>query len=229
MAKNPHAVALGRKGGSATSESKAQAARENGKRGGRPRTKTIRLCERCGALRHSKSSTRFCSKACALADRHDTDQVARFWSKVEKTDTCWLWRSSAETKHYGQFSIGRTPYSAHRFAYELTYGPIPEGLDVCHRCDVRACVNPEHLFLGTALDNSRDMVEKGRSMRGRPGTARPCRGVNHPLHKLTEADVKQIRTEQAAGVGPSEIARRFNVTRTLIVAIVKRRTWAHVD
>ena len=79
---------------------------------------------------------------------------------------CWLWGGSSMTKGYGQFSVaGKTSYGAHRFSYEAFKGPIPDGLYVLHTCDFRPCVNPDHLWLGTPVDNSRDMVAKNRSQR----------------------------------------------------------------
>lgn len=90
----------------------------------------------------------------------------RFWSKVAKTDSCWLWKAGVN-KGYGQFAFSihkHVPWmrQAHRVAWELSNGSIPAGLSVLHRCDVPLCVNPAHLFLGTHTDNMRDMVAKGR-------------------------------------------------------------------
>jgi hypothetical protein len=107
---------------------------------------------------------------CSVADR--------FWSKVRKSDGCWLWGASIKTTGYGQFFRGPRIEKAHRVSYELTHGPIPEGLYVLHRCDVRACVRPDHLFLGTISDNSRDMIYKGRHpvvRRLKEHTCRPAR------------------------------------------------------
>lgn len=86
----------------------------------------------------------------------------KFWVHVNKTDYCWLWTGAVAGK-YGQCrSAPHTKIPAHRYSYILNVGEIPDGLYVCHRCDVRLCVRPDHLFLGTAKDNAQDMVAKGR-------------------------------------------------------------------
>lgn len=90
------------------------------------------------------------------------DPAERFWSKVLKTDTCWLWRAALFSTGYGQFQLDGRPHLAHRVAWSLTEGPIPDGMRCLHHCDVRRCVRPDHLFLGTDSDNMQDMVSKGR-------------------------------------------------------------------
>lgn len=90
----------------------------------------------------------------------------RFWSKVNKTEGCWLWTAGRFSNGYGVFYNGKSNTRAHRFSWALEHGEVPENLYVLHRCDNRRCVNPAHLFLGTAADNAIDMVNKGRSTRG---------------------------------------------------------------
>ena len=94
------------------------------------------------------------------------DPEERFWRHVDKAGDCWLWTKAVDSRGYGRFGLKGANAGgwvlAHRYAFQLTRGPIPDGMHVCHTCDVRNCVNPDHLFLGTALDNMRDMIAKGR-------------------------------------------------------------------
>lgn len=137
---------------------------------------------------------RFCSPACGNASRRGKGRTLdeKFWSKVDQRgpDDCWFWKASTN-RGYGQLQFGGKNRVAHRVCWELTKGPIPSGLLVCHKCDERPCCNPRHLFLGTSKNNSEDMVKKGRSTKGRPthrardrvtgrfsagpGPPRPCR------------------------------------------------------
>lgn len=111
----------------------------------------------------------YCSQKCYFQTKASTQDslLERFWSKVQKgqPDECWLWLGPT-CVGYGNFGISKNGTTrsvrAHRFIWELENGPIPKGLLVCHRCDVRACANPAHLFLGTHHDNTQDMMQKGR-------------------------------------------------------------------
>lgn len=152
---------------------------------------------------------------------------ARFWSKVDRreSDACWLWQASDNGK-YGQIVIrlnGRMYHlHAHRVAWELTHGPIPDGLFVCHTCDIPRCVNPAHLFLGTQADNMADMVAKGRARALPPP---PTIGEKHPQAKLTWRDVREMRQLRAQGWTLQALADRFGVTLSNVGLIVTGKTW----
>lgn len=104
-----------------------------------------------------------------------------FWPQVKRTDTCWLWMGRRGHRDYGMYRHHMVSYRAHRWSWMLEHGPIPPGLLVCHKCDNPPCVRPDHLFLGTPLDNIRDMESKGRARRTTP--------PRNPPRKLT-ADLK---------------------------------------
>jgi predicted DNA-binding protein (UPF0251 family) len=164
------------------------------------------------------------------------DFAERFWAKVSKVETpqgCWIWTGSFFNDGYGQFWTPKNARHAHRIAWELTYGPIPPGLHVCHSCDNKRCVRPSHLFLGTPADNSFDMVRKGRQSRGDRHYARlhpEClrRGQQHGMAKLTDAGVRTIREEWLLGVPQRTLARRFGVSQRAVWNILRGRGWKHV-
>lgn len=150
--------------------------------------------------------------------------AARFWAKVDKASSpsgCWLWIAGT-SGGYGRFNIGGRVEGAHRVAWALRVGPLPDGMDVLHNCpggDNPRCVNPAHLFLGTQSDNDRDMWAKGRARPGRtPGEA-------HHRARLTEADVRAIRSSSDR---QCDLVRRYGVSQATIWQIIKRQTWKHV-
>jgi Autographiviridae endonuclease len=146
--------------------------------------------------------------------------VKRFWSKVEKTNTCWLWTGS-KTWGYGKIEVAGETVRAHRWAWENEHGPIPEGLLVLHSCDVPACVRPDHLFLGTHADNVADKMGKGRH--GAP------LGERNSFAKLTRGDVVALRTLKRLGMKAPSLASKFRICRSQVLNIVSRRSWSHVE
>lgn len=151
----------------------------------------------------------------------------RFWAKVEKTETCWLWRGALFRRGYGCFSIKHKSHLSHRVAWEITHGPIPEGMLVCHKCDNPLCVRPDHLFLGTPKDNMDDKTQKGRARY----TARnnPSHGEKSWKATLTDEQVRQIRSRfKPRVVTMQQLADEFGVTKSTIADIIYRRRWSHI-
>lgn len=144
----------------------------------------------------------------------------RFESNYEADPVsgCWLWTASTGSHGYGQIGNAAKMLLAHRVAWEFRVGPIPAGAFLCHRCDVRRCVNPAHLFVGSQTDNMRDAKAKGRT----------CRGQSRPLAKLNEEDVRLIRRLRVDGLGMLTIARRFGVAKATVQDVIAGRSWSHV-
>lgn len=147
---------------------------------------------------------------------------ARFFSKVRKLDGgCWEWIGHRHQKGYGYFkSAGGKVVKAHRVSYEMHNGPIPNGLVICHRCDVPYCVNPDHLFAGSVAENNADRDRKGRHV--------ALRGSEHNMATIDEEVVRGIRSAVASGLKQATVARNFGVSKYIVNAIIKGRTWTHV-
>jgi hypothetical protein len=130
---------------------------------------------------------------------------------------CILFTGCKDTGGYGLKRYKNKLYKAHRFVWIQTFGEIPDGLFVCHKCDVRACINPEHLFLGTNSDNMKDMYSKGRGNN--------LRGDNNPCAKLTKEQVNEIRVLLTYPITLTQIASKYNVDRSLIGLIKANKIW----
>lgn len=145
-----------------------------------------------------------------------------FWPRVEKTDGCWNWTGAHASRGYGSYRPdGKYAqiYLVHRVSWVHHNGgqQIPQGMVICHSCDNRKCVRPEHLFLGTPADNSADMRAKRRQAFGER-----CK------RKLTEEKVREIRRRLAIGESTTSIARDFGVTQAMVSHIRTGRKWALV-
>ena len=130
---------------------------------------------------------------------------------------CTLWTAYKNAHGYGVMTWQKRLQLAHRMAWVNANGPIPDGMEVCHSCDVPACVNVAHLFVGTHKDNMADRQAKGRT--------RPGRGTRHWSAKLIEAQVRAIRHDTRMG---TEIAREYGVGSSIVYAIKARQKWAHL-
>lgn len=161
-----------------------------------------------------------------------TPLIVRFERKINKSgpvirglQPCWLWTAALDGRGYGVISTGGMDghlERAHRVSYRLYVGPIPDGMLVCHSCDVRSCVRPDHLWLGTQSDNCMDAYRKGRNW------SRGVRGSALRRGHITEADIPIIRLRCANGETQQAVADAFGVRQTTISQIVRRKSWAHV-
>ena len=144
----------------------------------------------------------------------------RLMSRVRVSGECWVWAGPTSTRGYGQMGVSGYPARVHRLAWRLNKGRIPKGLCVCHHCDNRPCVRPDHLFLATHQENMADMKRKGRAAK-RLGSL-----SNSAL--LTEADVAEIKIRNHAGETSASIAKSFPVGRAAIDKIASGDNWSHV-
>ena len=145
-----------------------------------------------------------------------------FWNKVHKTDNCWIWCGSISNKGYGQVRINGRTYLAHRISFAMHHGPIDDGIWALHRCDIRRCVNPAHLFPGDASANMQDCANKGRLN----FQTHPFRGEDHAQAKLTWEQVRQIRTEfEAGGITKAALARRHGIGACQAGNILRGKHW----
>lgn len=201
-------------------------------------------CTWCGT---ETSNRRFCSIKCNVTHRHRSVPIEeRFWSFVEKKGSCWEWTGGRDWDGYGIFSVRGKSVRAHRMAYSLAHGEEMPSVMVLHRCDNPPCCNPEHLWIGTALDNARDAVSKGRTATGdrsgarlyperlrrgpmppRAPETRP-RGSKHANAKLTEDKVIEIFRRIRLGDVQRAIAREYCVSTSTVSLLLQRKIWAHV-
>ena len=188
-----------------------------------PQYTTNHVCPACGRAFYARPSRHAvcCSKPCKYTFCTQPVSV-RFQQYVQKTEECWLWIGSCNKQGYGQIGSGpprNTMLRAHRVSYELHYGTIPNEMDVCHHCDNPPCVNPAHLFLGTARDNAQDARRKGRT----------AKGERQGHSKLSTADVYSIRYRSLQGERNINLAKEYGVTDATICEILHRKSWQHLE
>jgi len=159
--------------------------------------------------------------ALVKAERYRATIRERFWARVapENENGCRLWVGNFFTTGYGDFAWKGRSTGAHRVAWMLERGEIPAGKLICHHCDVKGCVNPDHLYVGSALDNSRDAHQRNR--------VRPPKGEQHSAAKLTAAAVVEIR-RRAATESTASLAREFGAGWATVRDVIAGRTWKSV-
>jgi hypothetical protein len=166
-------------------------------------------CLQCGGLIISQSPAIYCGRKCQGASKHRSLEE-RFWEKVNKTETCWLWTGATLGSGYGSIfvELPRRADQAHRVSWKMAFGEINPGLSVCHKCDTPLCVRPDHLFLGTAKENCADMHQKKR-------WRSPWISRKPALSREAVADIIANR-----GLSLHELARRHRVARATIKRVL---------
>jgi len=180
------------------------------------REKNGRACKECGQSFVGKGLKReFCSTRCRLL------------GSVIKKDGCWEWQDPLHPSGYAcatNYETNKKEH-VHRLSYRIFKGDIPEGLYVCHKCDNRKCIAPDHLFIGTAQENMLDAKAKGRMEHIK---LLACKGEKNANSKLDDEKVRSIRKEIAEGIKCTVIARKYGVTSTIIYYIKDGKAWKHV-
>lgn len=188
-------------------------------------------CFGCGiAFQSGRRLQKYHSRSCRAIHRvyKITPASDRLAALVDRRgpDECWNFHGAKQHFGHGLITVWtgrRSGYTekAHRLAWQVANGQIPDGLCVCHKCDNPACCNPAHLFLGTKADNAKDMYAKGRDSHPR--------GEQHPNAKIDDAMVREIRLRVANGESFASVGRKFGIDYSNVSLISKRRAWAHVD
>lgn len=167
-----------------------------------------------------------------MNQRPDHKVLEKLLEKIERIpfSGCHIWMASCMKNGYGQIGYKGTNAYAHRVSWLLQKGPIPDGMNVLHRCDTRCCINPDHLFLGSQMDNIHDMMRKGRenmksSRRGNPLRKNLRKGESHGMAKITAENVKEIRLRYAAGEQQKALGAEFGIKQAQVSRIVLNQSW----
>ena len=173
----------------------------------------------------NRGAAKYCSHSCVVRFNNSSrpgNPIEVFHRNISNEDHpngCWIYQR-IENTGYGSITIKDKAIAAHRFSFSLYNGEIPKGLYICHRCDVKSCVAPNHLFLGTAKDNRQDMLQKKR------GNA--PRGTKQPHAQLNEQKVSEIKLKLKNGERQVDIAKEYSVNRSVIVDIKRGKNWHYV-
>lgn len=188
-----------------------------------------RICEFCKKdflaeqKEVNRGNAKYCSYSCVVRFNNSlkpSNPIAVFHKNITKNENgCWIYKR-IEKNGYGSITVKRKSISAHRFSYELHYGIIPVGLYVCHKCDIKNCVNPDHLFIGTAKDNKQDHIKKGLAVFPR--------GTKQPHAQLNEEKVSKIKLKLKNGERQVDIAKEYGVKRNVIYDIKRGKNWHYV-
>lgn len=181
------------------------------------------VCANCGRnfkYKHRNSSTKYCGPACYHASQKKPMTIDRLFHGTTRTDSGCLNRPWGSTiSGYSSFNVDGKTKLAHRVSYEMHYGPIPDGLVVCHKCDNPFCIEPTHLFVGTHKDNTQDALQKNRLVRGEAAKN----------SKLTDQDVLTIRARhKAGGITAAALAKEYKVSIALMSFVINRQRWTHL-
>lgn len=179
--------------------------------------------KRLDSMERWNEKRKFCSKSCASQGRFKNPEL-RFKSYYDVSENgCWEWKKPSASHGYGCLNVKGKSILAHRYSYELHKGKIPDGLDICHSCDNRKCVNPDHLWTGTHRENMMDCLKKGLGNR--------ANGEKAPKSKLTKEQVLEIRKlyiHYSHNFGAPSLAKKYGVRIPSIYKIISRETWRHI-
>lgn len=193
------------------------------------KNKKITICEYCKKEYIKKSFSKKCSVKCRLI------------SNIKINDKCWEWQGNLGKNGYGKIRNNLEHWSTHRLSYFIFKGEIPDDILVCHTCDNKKCINPDHLYLGTHKDNAQDALKKGllkstsgskwsestrEKMKSRPGPDK--KGDKHHLRKLTSKNIYEIRTMLDEGIKQAEIAKIYDVNPSCISNVKRKKSWCHI-
>lgn len=196
----------------------------------------IQKCQQCNnefkayISNIKRGGNKFCSLSCKAKQYHLENpnyihgtSEERFLKNIKISkdkNACWIWIGTIQTCGYGAIYINQKNTKAHRYSYEYFKGKIPKGKIIMHRCDVKICVNPKHLMIGTHLENAQDRNNKGRN--------NSCIGSSHGGAKLTEKDIKDIRKRHENGETQISIAKDYGIKQVTVSDINRRKIWKHV-